>query len=284
MKRILLHLDADPHPSAFDRVVALDAGADEVMSYGGVTPKSAVPLAHGAIFTRGPADLRNTAVFVGGSDADAAAAVAEAVTGAFFGPLRVSVLIDPGGANTTAAAAVAKLGRVVPWGGAAAAVLGCGAVGSRVARLLARGGAAVRLFDPDDDRAERVAAAVQELDTHADLRVAAADAAVDGAAAVFACGPAGVEVASLDELAAAGARAVADLNAVPPAGVDGVDPHDDGRDRRGVRCFGPLAVGGLKMSAHKAAVRSLFEANDRVLHAADLLDLAEKALDGGGEA
>ena len=276
MKKILLHLDADPHPSAFDRVVAYDAGADVVLSYGGVTAENAVPLTHGAIFTRGPADLKNTAVFVGGSDADAAAAIAEAVTGAFFGPLRVGVLIDPGGANTTAAAAVSMVGGGEPWDGRTAAVLGCGAVGSRVARLLARGGAAVRLFDPDEDRAERVAAAIQELHTDADLRVTVLEAAIDGPEAVFAAGPPGTPVVSLQELADAGVRTVADLNAVPPAGVDGVEPHDAGEDRRGVRCFGPLGVGGLKMKVHKAAVRALFAANDRVLHAPDLLAMAEE--------
>ena len=53
MKRLLLQLDADRHPSSFDRIVALDAGADEVLSYGGVTPDDVAPLVHGAIFTRG---------------------------------------------------------------------------------------------------------------------------------------------------------------------------------------------------------------------------------------
>ena len=274
MKRILLHLDADPLPSAFDRIVALDAGCDEVLSYGGASPENAVALAHGAIFTRGPADLRNTAIFVGGSDADAAAAIAETVVGAFFGPLRVSVLVDPNGANTTAAAAVRAVGGAIDLDGAGAAVLGCGAVGSRVARLLAKAGAVVRLADPDEDRAERVAAAVQELHTHADLRVMTADAALDGAAAVFAAGPAGVEVASLSDLAAAGVRVAADFNAVPPAGIDGIEPKDDGEPRDGVTCFGPLAIGGVKMAIHRAAVRSLFESSDRVLHAAGVYELA----------
>ena len=281
MKNILLHLDTDPHPSAFDRVVAFDAGADQVLSYGGVTAEDAVSLAHGAIFTRGPDDLHNTAVFVGGSDADAAANVAGAVTGAFFGPMRVSVLIDPNGANTTAAAAVSLVGAGESWDGGTAAVLGCGAVGSRVARLLARAGATVRLFDPDEDRAERVAAAIQELHSDADLRVSALETAIDGPRAVFAAGPAGTAVVSLAELAGAGVRAVADLNAVPPAGVEGVESRDDGVDRGGVRCFGPLAIGGVKMTVHKAAVRALFGANDRVLHATDLLALAEELRSAG---
>ena len=53
VKKLLLQLDSSPHPSVFDRVVAFDAGADEVMSYGGVTADNVRDLVHGAIFTRG---------------------------------------------------------------------------------------------------------------------------------------------------------------------------------------------------------------------------------------
>ena len=66
MRRILIQLDTDAHPSAFDRVVAVDAGVDELFSYAGVTPNDVESLVHGAIFTRGPADLKNTAIFIGG--------------------------------------------------------------------------------------------------------------------------------------------------------------------------------------------------------------------------
>src|SRR4029078_6421296 len=67
-RKILFQLDSDPHPSVFDRVVAVDAGADEVFSYGGVRPAGGRALVHGAIFTRGPKDLKRTAFFIGGSD------------------------------------------------------------------------------------------------------------------------------------------------------------------------------------------------------------------------
>ena len=60
MKKLLLQLDPDKHPSAFDRIVAYDAGADDVLSYGGVAPGDVAPLVHGAIFTRGPAELAHT--------------------------------------------------------------------------------------------------------------------------------------------------------------------------------------------------------------------------------
>jgi methylenetetrahydrofolate/methylenetetrahydromethanopterin dehydrogenase (NADP+) len=109
LRKLLLQLDSSPHPSVFDRVVALDGGADEVMSYGGVTENAVRDLVHGAIFTRGPKDLHNTAIFIGGSDMSAGEQLLAAVQQTFLGPLRVSVMLDSNGSNTTAVAAVAKL-------------------------------------------------------------------------------------------------------------------------------------------------------------------------------
>ncbi|NBX29383.1 bifunctional NADP-dependent methylenetetrahydromethanopterin dehydrogenase/methylenetetrahydrofolate dehydrogenase, partial [bacterium] len=91
-KRILIQLDCDPQPSTFDAVVAVDAGADVLLRHGGVTPENVVPLVHGAMFTRGGADLASTAIFVGGSDVAMAEAVAARVRETFFGPVRVGVL------------------------------------------------------------------------------------------------------------------------------------------------------------------------------------------------
>src|SRR5437660_8285325 len=111
-RKILIQLDSDPQPSAFDRVVAIDAGADEVFSYGGVRPEQVRDLVHGAIFTRGPKDLHRTALFVGGSDVSAGEQLlAEAVKAMLpqYG-LRCSALLDANGANTTAAAAVRAAG------------------------------------------------------------------------------------------------------------------------------------------------------------------------------
>src|SRR6185503_17644984 len=107
-RKILIQLDSDPQPSVFDRVVAVDAGADEIFSHGGVKPEQVQGLVHGAIFTRGPKDLKSTAIFIGGSDTQAAEKLLAEVQMHMipqFG-LRVSVLLDPNGANTTAAAAV----------------------------------------------------------------------------------------------------------------------------------------------------------------------------------
>src|SRR5688500_16688130 len=107
-RKILIQLDSDPLPSVFDRVVAVDAGAEDVFSYGGVKPEMVVNLVHGAIFTRGSKDLHSTAFFIGGSDVSAGEALLKETIRHMqpaYG-LRVSVMLDSNGANTTAAAAV----------------------------------------------------------------------------------------------------------------------------------------------------------------------------------
>ena len=140
-RKILIQLDGDVHPSVFDRVVAVDAGSDEVFSYGGVRPDQVQGLVHGAIFTRGPKDLKSTAIFIGGSDVSLGEKLMVAAVQAMlpqFG-LRVSILMDANGANTTAAAAVRIAARHLDLGTAKAVVLGgTGPVGQRASLLLAR--------------------------------------------------------------------------------------------------------------------------------------------------
>ena len=104
--KILLQFDSDPHASVFDAVVAVDSGVDKLLQYGGVEAVSVRDLVHGAMFTRGPQDLLSTAIFIGGSNVATGEALLKKVTSCFFGPMRVSVLLDASGANTTAAAAV----------------------------------------------------------------------------------------------------------------------------------------------------------------------------------
>jgi methylenetetrahydrofolate/methylenetetrahydromethanopterin dehydrogenase (NADP+) len=216
MRRLLLQLDPDRRPSAFDRIVACDAGADEVLSYGGVAAGDVQALVHGAVFTRGPKDLKNTAAFIGGSRLADADALLRAALAAFFGPFRVSILIDPNGCNTTAPVE-ARLARNAP----------------------------------------------------------EAEAALDGAALLLSAGPPSVTLCARGAWAGrAGLRAAADVNAVPPAGLEGVEAPDDGVPRDGVVAFGALGIGGLKMKLHKAAIARLFERNDLVLDAEEIYDLA----------
>src|SRR2546422_3665502 len=114
MRKLLLELDSSRLPSVFDRVVADDGGADEVMSYGGVVEADVRDLIHGCIFTRGPKDLKHTAVFVGGADIGVGEQLLAAATKAMFKPFTVSAMLDSNGSNTTAGGAG---GKKVPAGG-----------------------------------------------------------------------------------------------------------------------------------------------------------------------
>jgi len=272
MKRLLLQLDPDRHPSSFDRIVALDTGVEHVLSYGGVAPNDVTPLVHGCLFTRGLPDLKHTAIWVGGSDVGAGEALAEAVTKAFFGPFRVSVMMDANGCNTTAAAAVARLASASAIAGARAVILaGTGPVGLRAAVLLAREGAQVTITSRSKDKGRDAAA---QLKARFGVEVAAAEArddaavarALEGAQICLCAGAAGVKLLSRAVWAASPTlRVMGDVNAVPPLGIEGIEAGDKGGERDGKRAFGALGIGSLKMKTHKTGVARLYEQNDAVL-------------------
>ncbi len=287
-KRVLIQLDGDPQPSTFDAVVAVDAGAEVLLRHGGVTAENVTPLVHGAMFTRGGSDLASTAIFVGGSDVAAAEAVAALVAATFFGPVRVGVLVDPSGANTTAAAAVVSVGRHVDLSSAVSAVVlgGTGPVGQRVARLLAGKGVRVMVASRSRERAEAVCERVRQRTAAARLTAVASAggfepasefaSAVASADVIVAAGAAGVTLLDPAGRAAAGrARVLVDLNAVPPSGIAGVASTDKARTEGATLCYGALGVGGLKMKIHRAAIERIFTDPQAFLDAEDLLAIGE---------
>ena len=157
MKKVLLQLDTDEHPSPFDAIVAHDADVDVLLSHGGVKPEEARALVQDAFFTRGPDQLKNTAVWVGGKDVAAGEQIFAEVQKAYFGPFRVSVMLDSNGCNTTAATTIARIAKARELSGDRAVVLGLGAVGLRSATLLQEEGCEVTVasLPPDlfgDDR------------------------------------------------------------------------------------------------------------------------------------
>lgn len=279
---ILIQLDTDPQPSVFDGVVAVDSGASQLFRHGGITPDRVRDLVYGGLFTRGIDELKRTAVFVGGSDVAAAEAVYRAVLETYFGPFRMSVMLDPNGANTTAAAAVlaAREGLGGDLAGVTAAVLGgTGPVGQRVARLLARQGASVAIGSRRLDRARAAADAVgavtgTKIEAFASEPGESLAGSLAGKALVVAAGAPGAVLLPLKvRESLADLRVVIDLNAVPPTGIEGVEVNDFAKPRGAVLAWGAIGVGGTKMAIHRRAVRELFESNDRVLDAEQIFDL-----------
>ena len=224
-------------------MVAVDSGAEVILPHAGVRPDDVRDLVHGAIFTRGGKSLGSTAIFIGGSDVALGEEVLRAAQESFIGPLRVSLMLDSAGANTTAAAAAtivfdelrARGGETRGW---RAVVLGStGPVGRRVVRLLAGVGAEVTAASRSAERAARVAAEVraavggdvQAVETSSTESLASA---LEGAEVVVAAGGPGVRLLPLDaRRRCSSLRLVIDLNAVPPGGIEGVEARDAGATR-----------------------------------------------------
>jgi hypothetical protein len=286
VKKILIQLDTDEHPSTFDAIVAHDAGVDELLSYRGIEPDAVGGLVQSAFFTRGPKDLATLAVWVGGSSVGAGEKVLAAVEKAFFGPFRVSAMLDSNGCNTTAATTVARLAGEIDLKGRRVVIVGAGAVGLRAAALLIEEGCEVtvsgipasRFGDKSYRRARGLTVAEERgmdiVEPADDEELADV---LGGAALVLAAGPAGVEVlpaamwSKIDSI-----EVLADFNATEPLGIAGTEAQDDLAERDGKRVLGALAIGGPKMKVHKACVRRLFESNDSILDIDGVYEIAKE--------
>jgi uncharacterized protein YbjT (DUF2867 family) len=160
-----------------------------------------------------------------------------------------------------------------------------GPVGRRAVRLLAGEGANVRVASRQLARAQQACDEIRAAIPTAGLEARetrdedSLREAIAGSAVVIAAGAPGIEL--LPETVrrqSRDLRLVVDLNAVPPAGIGGVQPHDKAVERDGHLCYGAIGVGGTKMKLHKAALRKLFETNDLVLDAEDIYQLGTSVL------
>ena len=281
-KKILLQLDSDPVASSFDAIVAVDSGIDQLLPYGGVTPENIQGLVHGAMFTRGGNDLASTAIFLGGSNVAKVQANLFAVTSTFFGPVRVSVMIDPNGCNTTAVAAFLSAKKHSQLQGNRVIVLGgTGPVGSRIATLAASAGNEVTIVSRSESRASQTAS---------DIAMYIADSKVVGIGSdsgestlelvqrhdvVFTAGAAGVQFLPDGWLDNPGEVVVAiDCNAVPPEGLGGVSAMDKAKQVGFTTVYGAVGIGGLKMKIHKRCIAKLFEKNDLILDLNEIFHVA----------
>ncbi len=287
MKRILLQLDTEEHPSPFDAIVAHDADVDVLLSHGKVKPQDARALAQDAFFTRGPDDLKNTAIWVGGKHVAAGEEIFAEVQKAFFGPFKVSVMLDSNGCNTTAATTIARIAKSYDLKGKRAAVLGLGSVGLRSAILLQKEGCEVvvaplppDLFDDDRpyrrprglDAAEELGLDPREPKDRSELEATLEDAQV-----VLSAGPAGVEVLREDFWSQhPSLELLADYNAADPLGLEGTKATDDLVDYDGKLVLGALAIGGPKMKVHKTCIRRMFESNDKVFDTDTVYEVAKE--------
>jgi methylenetetrahydrofolate/methylenetetrahydromethanopterin dehydrogenase (NADP+) len=287
VKKVLLQLDTDQHPSPFDAIVAHDAGVDVLLSHGGVTPDAVRDLVQGAFFTRAPGES-SLAVWVGGSDVSEGEKVLDEVQATYFGPFRLSAMLDSDGCNTTAATAVALIAKDRDLSGSRAVIVGLGPVGLRSAVLLKQEGCEVfattipsDVLGTDSYRRPRGLAVAERLgiDAREVADRAEMEAALEGANIVLASGPAGIELLRQEVWSASPTiEVLADYNAAEPLGIEGTEPGDDLVEREGKLVLGALGIGGRKMKTHKACVRRLFERNDLVLNADGVYAVAQEII------
>jgi methylene-tetrahydromethanopterin dehydrogenase len=266
------------HVSPFDVNMALDAGFDAVVPYTGVERGEVKGLVQDAIFSRGPKGVKGTAVFIGGKNAGLALDMLEAAKKAMFPPFQLSVFADPAGSFTTAAAMVAcvekklKDGFDAGWSGRKVVVYGAtGVVGFAAGVIAAGEGAEVTLVGYDGPDRVRKGAEDAKARFGAHLRYAdgssealKSDLARD-AEVILSAGRAGLQILSAEQMADAGAlKVAADINAVPPAGIEGIEAQDDGAVIAGTQGLGigALAVGNVKYQVEAGLFRRMIESEE----------------------
>jgi len=271
---LLFYLDTDVKASPFDICMAYDVGYDAVIPYENVTPEDANLIVQDALLSRGPKGVKHTAFLIGGKNAERAEDVFKAVKDAMFPPFKTSIVVDPAGAYTTAAAMVAKaesallVSKLGDLKDKTCAILGTGAVGQIAAVLLAKMGCNVMIVSLNPKRVDGK--------EHAEniARLLAKDHGVQ-VQGIFAPTPASkIEVLKkADVVMCAGIKGIRlvdkemlnevknikvllDINAVPPFGVEGIELKDDMREMMsGIFTIGALTVGNLKHKVEKEILK-----------------------------
>jgi methylene-tetrahydromethanopterin dehydrogenase len=266
------------HMSPFDVNMAVDAGFDAVIPYTQVTLEEVRGLTQDAIFSRAPADGPRTGLFIAGKNAIHALDMVEEARDAMVGPFQLSVFADPAGSFTTAAAMVAAVRRRLQadfqktLSGLTVTVFGAtGVVGFCAAVISALEGANVVLAGHDGD--VRVKRAAAEMEARFKVRVEGADGSTDDKKAalmaqshvVLACAAAGRQVLAASHMQSASNLLIAaDVNAVPPLGIEGVDLHDMGKlfgigQAVGI---GALAIGNIKYQTQAGLFRRMISSGE----------------------
>ena len=261
-KNILHMLTPLAHMSPFDVNMAIDAGYDATVAYTNVSLSEITGLVQDAMFSRSPRDATRTGVFIGGKDAFVALDMLDAAGKALLKPFEISLLADPAGSFTTAAAMIAVVEKVLrdkknrDLRGVKISIFGAtGVVGIASGVIAALEGASVTFVGHDGtERVSRIAAEVKRRFTVdpevADGSTAEKKTALLAVSEVVLCAAkAGMQVLDALQIASAGNLLVAaDVNAVPPLGIEGLDLHANGAPigGRGALGIGALAIGNVK--------------------------------------
>ncbi len=294
---ILFYLDTDKRASSFDICMAYDSGFRAVVPYEDVSVEDAKKIVQDAMFSRGPKGIKRTTFFIGGRDAEKAEEVLETVKNTMFPPFETGIIIDPCGAFTTAAAAVAKVeesiasNKLGSLGDKNCAVFGTGPVGKIIAVLLSRLGCNVSIVSPNPKRKDGeqyVQNLSQVLSSKygANVKGVFAPTASEkskvlrNADVIFCASTEGVRVIEKELLADVKLLKVfADVNAVPPLGIEGIKLEDNMREMApGIFGIGALTIGRLKYQLEKEILREVRNNGKEVYNYNLALQLARRLI------
>jgi len=271
-KTVFFFLDTDKYCSPFDILVAIDAFPDSLLfKYENVTGEDAPKIVYDLLFPRGPAGAAHTKIFINGSNFEEVEKVVAATQKAMAtAPWGNSIIVDPRGGYSTAAAAVAKtFGASMEKGmgsleGKKVTVLaGTGPVGQTAARIYAAEKADVTITSrslakgqviADKINAECGAQRVKVVEVAKPEQTAVA---VKDAEIILAAGAGGIQLLTAADIAAATkCKIIGDINAIKPLGVEGLGPNDDNKELKpGVFGIGALAIGKLKIKTEVEMIK-----------------------------
>ena len=271
---ILFFLDTDKRASPFDICMAYDAGFSVVVPYENVTTQEAKKIVQDAIFSRDPKGIKRTCFFIGGKNMEKAEELLKVVRDTMFPPFQANTIIDPAGAYTTAAAMVAKVedalikSKLGSLKDKRVAVFGTGAVGRVAAILLAKLGCNVMIVSPNPNRTDGEEYVTKLSDILRDryrVNVEGVFAptpekkteVIKNADVILCASVAGVRIVTNEMLTKVKlVKVIADVNAVPPLGVEGMKLKDDMREFiPGIFGIGPLTIGRLKYKLEREILR-----------------------------
>lgn len=294
---LLFFLDTDRIASPFDVCMAYDAGFDAVIPYENITPEDAKKIVQDAIFSRGPKAVKHTCFFIGGKDAEKAEEISKIVSNTMFPPFEASVIIDPGGAYTTAAAAVAKVEdalsshRLGSLKDKKCAVFGTGSVGKIIAVLLTRLGCNVTILSLNPNRTdgeEYVEKLAALLNNRYGANVKGVFAptpekkieVMKKADVIFCAATRGVRIIKKSFFKKLKLmKIMADVNAIPPLGIEGMKLKDDMREMApGIFGIGALTIGDLKHKLEKAILKEVRSNGKGTYNYSFALQLARKLI------
>ncbi|MCL1978283.1 MAG: methylenetetrahydromethanopterin dehydrogenase [Candidatus Bathyarchaeota archaeon] len=271
-KTVFVFLDTDKYCSPFDLLVAVDCFPDSmIFKYENVTSEDAPKIVFDLLFPRGPAGAAHTKIFINGSNFEEVEKVVVATQNAMkSAPWGNSIIVDPRGGYSTAAAAVAKtfgvsmekgLGSLE--GKKVTVLAGTGPVGQTAARIYAAEKADVTITSRSLAKGQVVADKINAEVGMQRVKVVEVSkpeqtvAAIQDAEIILAAGAGGIQLLSKADInSATKCKIIGDINAIKPLGVEGLGSNDDGVELKpGAFGIGALAIGKLKIKTETEMIK-----------------------------